>query len=224
MSFSSDIYNLESRDKLIGWNVDIKNDNLKNIMNLSTCVSLQPFGFNYNGGKLLASLAFSKEIYKHFYKKYDDYLLGITTTSLYGKSIQYDRLKNLKYIGLTKGNSSYKVSTDVTNLCLEYLKKECGYNYKKSKKFIILQKAFDKLNIPKEDILTDIPKGVYFGYTFTNSKIILNQEKQNLDLINKKELKSAQEIFDWWVDRWAKQRFEHLNKLNKLKKEIEIFN
>jgi len=34
----------------------------------------------------------------------------------------------------------------VTNLCLDFLKKEYGYNYKKSKKFIILQKAFDKLN------------------------------------------------------------------------------
>lgn len=224
MSFSSDIYNLESRDKLIGWNVNIKNTNLKNIMNMSTCVSLQPFGFNFNGGKLLASLAFSKEIFKHFYKKYDDYLLGITTTSLYGKSIQYDRLKNLKYVGLTKGNSSYKVSSEVTNLCLDFLKKEYGYNYKKSKKFIILQKTFDKLNLPKEDILTDIPKGVYFGLTFTNSKKILNQENQNLDLINKKELKSAQQIFDWWVERWAKQRFEHLNKSNKIKKDIEIFN
>jgi hypothetical protein len=77
-------------------------------MNLSTCVGLQPFAFNYNGGKLLVKLAFSKEVMDKFYEKYNEQLLGIITTGLYGKSIQYDRLKELKFIGYTSGNSVYK--------------------------------------------------------------------------------------------------------------------
>ena len=32
-------------------------------VNISICVPLQPFGFNYCGGKLLAMLAFSNEVY-----------------------------------------------------------------------------------------------------------------------------------------------------------------
>ncbi len=223
ISLSSDVYNLEPRDNLIGWNVETKNNNLKYIMNMSTCVPLQPFGFNFNGGKLLASLAFSKEVLKYFKKEYGEPLLSITTTSLYGKSIQYDRLKNLKFIGKTKGNSSYKVSSELTNLCSNFLKKEYGYNYYKKKKFIILQKTFDKLSLPKEDILTDNPKGIYFGFTYSKSKYILNQQNPNFDLIDNSELKSAQEIFIWWIDRWANQRFEHLNKSNNIKKDIEIF-
>ncbi len=224
LSLSSDIYNLEPRDNLIGWDINIKNNNLKYIMNMSTCVPLQPFGFNFNGGKLLASLVFSKEVLKYFKKEYDEPLLGITTTSLYGKSIQYDRLKNLRYIGLTKGNSSYKISSELTNLCLDFLKKEYGYNYSKKKKFIILQKTFDKLSLPKEDILTDNPKGIYFGFTYSNSKIILNKSKPNFDLIDKAEIKSCQEIFNWWMNRWAIQRYKNLVKSEKLKKTIEIFN
>lgn len=215
LSFSSDTYSMESRDKYIGWSNEIKKENLKYIMNMSTCVSLQPFGFNFNGGKLIASLAFSKEVLSYFKEKYEyDDLLGITTTSLYGKSIQYDRLKNLKYLGNTKGHSSYKVPSEVTKLCNEFLKKEYNYNYELKKKFIILQKTFDILNLPKEDILSDNPKGIYFGFTYPESKKIL----KSIDIKNVKltttNIKSATEIFDWWIDRWAIQRYNNLIKNN----------
>jgi len=217
MSLSSDAYNFEVRDKYIGWNNENKKENLKNIMNMSTCVSLQPFGFNFNGGKLLASLAFSKEVLNYFKEKYDyDDLLGITTTSLYGKSIQYDRLNNLKYLGNTKGHSSYKVPSEVTKLCNEFLKKEYNYNYDLKKKFIILQKTFDILNLPKEDILSDNPKGIYFGFTYPESKKILkSKDKKNIKLTTT-NIKSVTEIFDWWIERWATQRYDNLLKNNKL--------
>ena len=218
LSLSSDAYNFESRDKYIGWSTESKKDNLKYIMNISTCVSLQPLGFNFNGGKLLASLVFSKEVLNYYKKKYDDNLLGITTTSLYGKSIQYDRLKNLKYLGYTKGYSSYKVPSEVTKLCNDFLKKEYNYNYDLKKKFIILQKTFDILNLPKEDILSDNPKGIYFGFTYTESKKLLksNNNENNDFKLNENNIKSAKEIFDWWIERWATQRYNNLAKNNKL--------
>jgi len=222
MSFSSDAYSMEPRDKYIGWSNEIKKDNIKYIMNMSTCVSLQPFGFNFNGGKLLASLAFSKEILNHFKDKYDyDNLLGITTTSLYGKSIQYDRLKNLKYLGNTKGFSSYKVPSEVTKLCNDFLKEEFNYNYDLKKKFIILQKTFDVLNLPKEDILVDNPKGIYFGFTYPESKKILKSKSKKDIKLTKTGIKTAAEIFDWWVERWATQRYDNLVKNNTLKIDID---
>ena len=82
----------------------------------------------------------------------------------------YDKLKELKFVGYTKGNS---VPSEVTKICNEYLKFEYGYNYKLSKKFIILQKAFDNLGISKEDVLTSNPKGIYFGFTCNESKKLL---------------------------------------------------
>ena len=193
------------------------------IMNMNTCVAIQPFGFNFNGGKLLASIIFSKEIQEYYQQKYNEPLLGIITTSLYGKSIQYDRLKCLKFIGYTKENSTQIIHSEITDLCNQYLKSESGNNNEQKKKFLILQKTFDKLNIPKEDILTSNSKGIYFGFTFSNSKDYLKNKISNANDIDKfkiNELKSLNEIFDWWIKRWASKRFENLIKTNKLNDDI----
>jgi hypothetical protein len=221
ISLSSDVYSFEDRDKYIGWNLEDKKTKLSMLMNMSTCVPLQPFGFNFNGGKLLATLAFSKEVQEYFQQKYNQPLLGITTTSLYGKSIQYDRLECLKFVGYTKGNSVQNIPPEVTKLCNQYLKSEFGYNYRLAKKFIILQKTFDKLNIPKEDILTSNPKGIYFGFTFDKSKDYLRSKIINSNDIfnlNKNKSKSSNEIYNWWLNRWAEKRFTNLLKTNRLNK------
>ena len=217
MSLSSDFMNLQSRDDFIGWSQENKTLRLNNLLNLSTCVPLQPFGFNFNGGKLLTSLAFSSEVLQHYKKKYGDNngeLLGITTTSLYGKSIQYDRLPCIKFMGFTHGNSVKEIPSKVTKLCCDYLKEECNYNYPLRKKFIIIQCAFDKLNISKELYLKDNPKGVYFGYTYKQSKCILNNEMLPTELNTDKTfncIKTSEETFNWWLNRWAIQRATHLN-------------
>ena len=217
-SISSDIMCLEDRDNYIEWptNEKIKNKKINGLMNISTCVPLQPFGYNYNGGKLITAICFSKEICEYFYKKYDDHLLGLTTTSLYGKSIMYSRLPFLKHIGFTKGNSCFNISDEVTSICKDYLKQK-GYYYHSKKKFILLQKAFDLLNIPKEDILTDNKKGIYFGFTSKKSKKYLQGK------IDKKpnpisELKNINEIYNWWIERWANQRYNFLKENNRLQK------
>lgn len=103
------------------------------------------------------------------------------------------------------------------------MKTEFGYNYRLAKKFIILQKTFDKLNIPKEDILTSNPKGIYFGFTFSKSKNYLRSKITNSkNIFNPNKLKSSNEIYNWWLNRWAEKRFNNLLKTNRLNKnEIE---
>ena len=216
ISLSSDMYNLEKRDNYIGWNFEDKKDKLEYIMNMSTCVPLQPFGFNFNGGKLLASLAFSKEVLMHFRDKYNRELLGITTTSLYGKSIQYDRLSHLKFLGYTKGYSVKDIPSEVTKLCSEYIKQEYKQDYPLRKKFIIIQSAFEKLNISKEDLLKSNEKGIYFGFTCKDSKNFLNGIIENCPDVNTYNLKTANEITNWWINRWAIQRHKNLKNNNKL--------
>lgn len=222
VSLSSDIQNLQNRDCYIGWNTQNRIEKLDYLMNMSTCVPLQPFGFNFNSGKLLASLAFSKEVLTEFYNSYGHELLGITTTSLYGKSIQYDRLKCLKYVGETKGNSVKDIPSEVTKLCSDYLKCEYNQNYPSRKKYIILQSAFNKLGLSKEDLLRSNKKGIYFGFTHPLSQaFILNEIKEIPEV--RKDAKSANDIFKWWLNRWAIQRFEHLKSTNRLKTEIELY-
>lgn len=213
LSLSSDIKDLECRDKYIEWDNKDKFDNkkLNQILNISTCVGLQPFAFNFNGGKLLTKLAFSKEIVDKFYEKYKEPLLGLITTGLYGKSVQYDRLKELKFIGYTSGNSVYKISSDITDMCRQYMIESHNKNYTNYQKLYIIADTLHKLGLPKEEFMKDNPKGVYFGYTYNNSKEILNS-RQEIPSI--KKFNNATEIFNDWFERWAIQRSQHLYKGN----------
>ena len=71
-------------------------------------VPVQPFGYNYLGGKLLALLACSNELKNQFDKKYGTDLKYFETTSLYGTTkgmSMYDGLKPyLRHIGDTESN------------------------------------------------------------------------------------------------------------------------
>lgn len=216
LSLSSDYNNIGTRDKYIGWDTENKYKHLINTMNISTCVSTQPFGFNFNGGKLLTTLCFSKEVLSYYYKKYGDHLLGITTTSLYGKSIQYDRLKCMKFMGLTKGHSVYKISSSTLKLCKQILIDDFNIDSSKYSKFNTLMLCLKKLNIPHEDYLVSNKKGVYFGFTHKDSqKYMCGKLKEQPNPIE--DSKSINEIYNWWLKRWAKPRYEHLDKANRIK-------
>ena len=71
-------------------------------------IPVQPFGYNYLGGKLLALMCISHELREVVNQKYDMDMCHFETTSLYGstKSMsQYDGLKPfIKGLGLTESN------------------------------------------------------------------------------------------------------------------------
>lgn len=71
-------------------------------------VPVQPFGYNYLGGKLLAAICCSHAMKEIFDNKYDSNLCLFETTSLYGTSkdsSQYDGMKPfLRFKGLTDSN------------------------------------------------------------------------------------------------------------------------
>lgn len=211
ISLSSDVYSIECRDKYINWNSEQKKKKLDEILNLTTCVPLQPFGFKFNGGKLLAELIFSKEIFNIYKKKYNKDLIGITTFGLYGKSIMYDRLRKLKLIGYTKGNSYCNVDDETYELCKLFLKENDAFN-KKYKRFMNIRKTIDMLNLNK-CILTSNKKSCYIGFF----------NKENVNYLNgkltaplKPQLETSNHIFKWWINRWAEKRFKHLINTNRL--------
>jgi len=224
LSLSSDYKNISSRDNYIGWTAEnrFNQKRLNNILNISTCVSTQPFGFNFNGGKLLTSLCFTKEVLSYIHNKYNCYIQGYTTMSLYGKSIQYSRLPCIKYVGMTNGNSVYNISSDVVKLCKETLTNDFNIdNVKSYSKFEIIMNCFSKLNISKEDYCKSNKKGVYFGYTHKNSCSFLNCTTD----IEPDPITTAPTIDDiylWWRKRWAHQRYKHLQKTQRLKHQDDI--
>jgi len=224
LSLSSDYKNISSRDNYIGWTAEnrFNKKRLNNILNISTCVSTQPFGFNFNGGKLLTSLCFTKEVLSYIHNKYNCYIQGYTTMSLYGKSIQYSRLPYIKYVGMTNGNSVYNISSDVVKLCKETLTNDFNIgNVETYSKFEIIMNCFSKLNISKEDYCKSNKKGVYFGFTHKNSRSFLNCTTDT----EPNPITAAPTIDDiylWWKKRWAHQRYEHLQKTQRLKHKNDI--
>lgn len=208
MCLSSDVYNLGERDtyiKTTSKQNDWKINYLKNILNLSCCVPLQPFGFNTTGGKLLASLAFSREIFDYYLSKYKEPLLAIITTSINGKSIQYDRLPCLKMIGYTKGYGSVNIPDELYKVCQEY--NNIWKVISKSNRidrFNFLKNLLNHLELSQTILQHNNKRGIYFGYLFSTK----------LDEIyDISELKSIEYIYNIWKSRWCDRRI--LNLLNR---------
>ena len=112
---SSDFLDLTPRDKVIGWPRDVKTQQgmINHTAIGSTIVPLQPLGFNYMGGKLLALMCLSDTVQKDWREKYGDVLVGVTTTSLYGNTksgglSQYDGLEHWTKMGFSSGSVAFE--------------------------------------------------------------------------------------------------------------------
>jgi len=227
MELADDFLALQDRDEYIGWTQEIRRMNRRYIMNLSCCVPVQPFGYNYCGGKLLAQLAFSREIYDIFFNIYKTPLLGILTTSINGKSVQYDRIKNLKFLGYTKGYGSTHIPLELFKKASELLKREFPTEYQKatrqtSSKRVKMIMLTTKFNIDTRILTNCEERGIYFGYTFSNSKTLLNSEEEK-SYMDSSSLKSVEEIFQNWLLNRALKRKQTLESENRFRIDDNLY-
>jgi hypothetical protein len=227
LSIGSDFMNLKARDDYIGWNnknmKDLKFNKslLQRIININTCVPNNLFGFNCCGGKLLAMLCFSKELIDIYYKKYNDVPLFITTLSLYGKSIQYDRLKELKLLGYTAGTGMPIIPDNIYNKGRELIDKNelKRLDSQTNSKQRVYGKILEILNLSKDYYLYNhIHRGIYGGYLFPESKNILLGMGQDISEEKINTLRDTKTIFNDWFNRYAKKRYMNLLRENKLLK------
>ena len=117
---ASPVINLGPRDEFLNLSKDKseKGKELRNYADLSVCVSAQPFGWHWNGGKLIALLATTFGDF--WFDRYGDELKGICTTSLWGKSAQYNRI--FKLLGYTQGFGHEHISNDRYQKMLKWMK------------------------------------------------------------------------------------------------------
>ncbi|CAF1057875.1 unnamed protein product [Adineta ricciae] len=184
-------------------------------VNLSICVPVQPFGYNFCGGKLLAMLAFSIELHQFYEKRYGYPIALVTTTSIHGKSIQYDRLKQLKFIGYTKGFGISHIPTSLLEKGKVYLEQNHPESlHRKQANWQLLKILVQKLDIDSNDVFYHgNQRGIYCGWTGANGSDFLMKRVTRL---NQDKLQPVEECSRFWKDRWAKQRSTHLNKLKAL--------
>ena len=104
-SIASDVISIGVRDNWIGWTKEDKFEKgkLNQTCIGSTIVPTQPFGYNFLGGKLIASLLCTNDVRDAWENKFDQKLIGMTTTSLYGGHSMYQRIPFRKELGRTTG-------------------------------------------------------------------------------------------------------------------------
>lgn len=227
LQISSDVYSMGLRDEFIGWSAEEKKSRINYLVNIKACVGLQPMSHNLNIGKLLTMLVFSKRVMTDYYNKYGHYYAVVCTLSLYGRSIQYERLKEIKYIGNTKGFGSQYISKELYEKMRNYLKKYHSYYLEKldnmsSSKMRTLQYINNILDLNHGDLINHgHSRGIYCGFVNEKSKDFLQckTDKFELDIDS---LQNIDDIVVHWKDRWARKRFEHLYTNRKLKIMFEL--
>ena len=232
---SSDFLDLTPRDNYIGWSRELKTQGgmINHTAIGSTIVPLQPLGYNYVGGKLLALLCLATPIQELWEKLYGDKLVSITTTSLYGQSkpnglSQYDGLPYWQKMGFTAGSVSFEPEKDTRYMIRQWLmknhtkkyfewyvaKKPSGQPHKRDHKNRSLQFTYSKLNVPKELIKTAHARGIYWCPLYDKTVEFLRGEdstgmKKNFDT-------SVESLVEVWKTQLAKPRISILKKKDKV--------
>ena len=239
---SSDFLDLTPRDKHIGWEREAKTQRMINHTCIgSTIVPIQPLGYNLVGGKLLALLCLSDTVEWTWQKQYGDKLVGITTTSLYGKTkaiplSQYDRLKHWKKMGWTAGSVSYEPELPTRKMIQQWLlkkhtrkyfdwyvaKKPSGQPHKRDHRNRSHTFTFNQLKIPKNLIKSDHARGIYFGELYTNTKEFLREEITEDKLIPSFD-NSTEALSELWKTKYARKRIANLVKTNRVSSESHFY-
>ena len=240
---SSDFLDLTPRDSAIGWERTLKTQGrmINHTAIGSTIVPLQPLGFNYMGGKLLALLCLSDTVQKDWKKKYGDVLVGVTTTSLYGNTksnglSQYDGLEHWNKMGFSSGSVAFEPTRKTMNMVFDWIKQHHTKKYfewweaknpqglplKRDHKNRSLNFAYSKLQIPKNLIRTEHQRGIYFSPLYNNTNEFLRKEIGENQLVKSFDT-SEDTLANIWKTKYAKGRISMLKKKNNVSYETLFY-
>ncbi len=231
---SSDFLDLTPRDDAIGWSRDVKTQQgmINHTAIGSTIVPLQPLGYNYMGGKLLALLCLADQVQDDWHNRYGDPLIAVTTTSLYGKTkvnglSQYDGLTHWNKMGFSSGSVAFEPIRETRNLVFKWIKENYPRKYfewweakntqglplKRDHKNRSLGFAYSKLQIPKDLTRTAHQRGIYFAPLYNESFDFLRKEKSFSELTKSFDT-STEALTTIWKKDYAKGRISMLKKKN----------
>ena len=221
---SSDFLDLTPRDSYIGWDRERKTKKMINHTAIgSTIVPLQPLGYNYTGGKLLALMCLSDKVQETWKKEYGDTMVGVTTTSLYGSFSQYQNLRHWKKRGHSAGSVSYEATKPTIQMLRKWIMenhtrkyfewysatKTTGQPYKRDHRNRSHTFAYSKLGIPKELTKSDHSRGIYFSTLYDNTREFLREEIPEDKLVKSFE-SSVDALSELWRERYARKRIKSL--------------
>ena len=230
VSLGSDVTSIKVRDDYIGWSKDNKfvDHKLNNTAIASTIVCTQPIGFNFLGGKLIAALTTSSTIRNKWYEQYNDILIGVTTTSLYGVHSQYNGIPHWKTLGESAGKIAIKPDDDVYFVWANWLKENYREEFDKAQsqtgpKQNTINRIFKHLGIKGKDYEHGFHRGVFFANMYDNGLEYLRNEIEDKDLRMKPKFENDIDyIMNWWKPK-AIRRYVKLYDNDKLKPEVLFY-
>lgn len=222
-ALGSPIIHIPDRDEFIGWDIKTRTKNLIYTMDAYVIGALPPYNYLL-GGKLISYILASKEVREIYRRKYKDKvtikekrkaskLVGIFTTSLYGHSSQYNRIKfrkNFLYqpIGQTRGYGSLHLSNETICAMVELLQKN---NILVSNKFgdgpswimRVIRSAGELVGFDADTLLHhSFRRNIYFVPLAKNYKQFLNGKTK----LPKYYDYSMDSLARYWRKRWLKNR------------------
>ena len=174
----------------------------------------------------MALLCCADEIQKQWEENYGDKLVGMTTTSLYGKSktgglSQYDRLKHWKKMGYSQGSLSFEMTKNTERAMLimqniismkdtsyYMLQREEWSDSKERHRNRMRQFMYSQLKI-KELQKSDHQRGIYYSTFYNNSREFLRGEIDESKLVKSFD-GSVEALTQLWKEKYAAKRINNL--------------
>lgn len=224
------VFNLSVRDNHIGWDVKARTERLVNILDAYVLGALPPYNMLL-GGKLVASLIRTRDIYDDFTKAYgkttgiisgkekNARLLAVTTSSSLGRSSVYNRLKlnktdYLTPIGYTGGWGHFHIPDDLFAELRKFLR-ELEHPYADLHRFgqgpnwrlRTTRAALSALGFREDMLRHGIQREVFICEMASNARKLLRTGKGRPILTG---LLSAEEVGQLAVQRWLVPRAERM--------------
>jgi hypothetical protein len=221
--FGSPTINSKPRNDYFGEVLPLSKINHEFVMGFNI-VPVQPFGYNYLGGKLLELLASSNELKRQFNAKYGTDLQYFETTSLYGTTkgvSMYDGLKPyIRHIGDTESNFLPLFHDDYFREMFWWF----NNNANGGERLISADKSSKKLKIQTKMIsiiiksLQDASKLHEFKKCIEHAKTLTEKKRYYISKFGYE----PEEVIEWWKVK-ATRRYNKLIQDNKLRKTLELW-
>jgi len=243
ISLASDVTALGVRDNYIGWTKDDKfvKGKLNNTTIASTIVCTQPLGYNFLGGKLIAMMTTVPEVRDYWKKKYENVLIAVGTTSLYGIHSQYNGIPLFKTLGESAGKISIKPDDKYydpwhqwlkenraewyrDNITEERIRNGANMGYESNGpvsgiKQKILGKIFKECGIKANEYHHGFKRGVYMAMIYENGNDFLCDRITEEQLVLRDKFKQGVDYINKWWKKHAINRYTKLHEEGRIKPE-----
>jgi len=226
LAIGDPVFNLRARDEYIGWTGTERISQLVHVMDAYVLGAVPPYN-QLLGGKVVASLLRTREIFDDFQETYGARkgiiskkinaarLAAITTTSSMGRSSVYNRVKldeifYLKSIGYSSGYGHFHIPDRLFQDLREYLRKkkhkyadEHAFGKGPNWKMRVTRAALEMIGMRSKLMMHGVKREVFICEMARNTVEFLKGEEAELDI---SDLKSTEDVAGMACRRWLVPR------------------